>query len=173
MKEKYIDFLYWLTGNLKCRRIDRAPGQRYMERYYLTSWLRIHRLMSPDKDAGVHDHPYPSVAIILAGGYKEDVAKHISPTHGALVVKKKVRWVNFIPANKFHRITEVLPDTWTLVIRGPDSKVGSKKKGWGYVVNSVLTKVTMLVDGTADRTDAPPLQVGKKTNRAPRYFHSC
>lgn len=49
----------------------------YMERYWLKPFdekgmnLRVHHILTSDNDRHMHDHPWPSTSIILAGGYWE------------------------------------------------------------------------------------------------------
>jgi hypothetical protein len=88
----------------------------------------LHRFHRSDADE-MHDHPWPFVSIILAGGYHEKTpAKGWHDGDGPT----KTRWygvgrVLVRPANWIHSV--LIPDgreCWSLVIRG------AKAKSWGF-----------------------------------------
>ena len=112
----------------------------YMERYWLFNpypksggirrynWfplaIRIHKIVKPDNDRHLHDHPWNARSFILKGWYRE------------------VRQDNFITRNQgdtsrlnfgeYHRITEVCDEgVYTLFVTG-------KYRGtWGFLVEGV------------------------------------
>ena len=109
--------LYLSRWTLLGRRIGR-PGSRA---------VFLHRFMRSDHH-DLHDHPWPFVSVVLAGGYWEhtpaDLANPAGPT--------KRRWygpgrVLVRPAEWRHRV-ELPPgrEAWTVVIRGP------KSRSWGF-----------------------------------------
>jgi hypothetical protein len=104
----------------------------YLERYYITPrWLSeqpfgvgvyLHRLHAPDKE-GLHDHPWGFLAIVLTGGYEEETF------HGSHAHLGRGLWRRLVlrSASAFHRISYVIPGTWTLLIHGP------RRKPWGFL----------------------------------------
>jgi len=134
--------LFNLSGRLPCRLIHRTPGDKYLERYYVGKLFGVtfylHRFVSRDGDAEVHNHPWTwSRSLVLAGGYREeyvvDLCPHAGPS-GAVTAYRDVRWSNRIVGAHFHRIAEVLPGTWTLFFHSqratlPDGAL----KGWGFL----------------------------------------
>lgn len=97
--------LYWLTGLLLCRIIS-DDGTPYLELYYLFTLLGVrfylHRFVGSDPDRGLHDHPWPwAGSVVLHGFYYEHTRKGL----------RKVRWLNWLTGDSFHRV--VLPlDSW-------------------------------------------------------------
>lgn len=104
--------LFWFSGFLRCRliKVHEAP---YLERYFMGhlfgAHVYLHRfLTSDDPKEGVHDHPWEgSLSLIPCGAYIE----HRRWTH------YKVRWINFIDGDKFHRV-ELIPGlaAWSVFI---------------------------------------------------------
>lgn len=112
--------------------------QTYMERYWLINpydhetgarkyrWLpwsvRVHRIMVPDRDRHLHDHPWNARTIILRGWYRE---KRINGTW--LRVRGDTQQLRH---GEYHKITNVShAGVWTLFITGP------KKDTWGFLVD--------------------------------------
>ncbi|WP_339678284.1 hypothetical protein [uncultured Zhongshania sp.] len=131
--------LFNYTAGLPCRRIDRAVGQRYLERYYLGEcWGRtfyLHRFVDADHDEETHDHPFNATALCLAGSYVEE--RLVSADAGAPGCEKmRVKTVrpgsvNVIKGGglgvgDFHRIIHAEPETWTLFV------VGKRLSSWGF-----------------------------------------
>ncbi len=129
------------------RHIPRGtPPTPYLDRYTLRKqgasgtnpWrLYLHRFLAPDGE-GHHNHPSTwSFSVVLWGSYTEEVLDfhpawcgHILPA----VRTRRVRWWNWIPATKYHRITELHPGpgafgVWTLFVCGPLTG-----RGWGFFV---------------------------------------
>lgn len=131
----------------------------YLDRYSLREqgpsgsnpWRAyLHHFLAPD-DEGHHNHPSRwSFSIVLWGSYTEEVLEF--PADGdycgghsvwgwqrcglcrpaSAVVTRRVRWFNYVPADKYHRITELHPGlgargVWTLFVCGPLSG-----RGWGF-----------------------------------------
>lgn len=117
----------------------------YMDRFTLrrqgdsgtNPWrVYLHHFLAAD-GAGHHNHPSRwSLSIVLRGSYTEEVLdityRHDlccdgwcgAPTPLETVRTRRVRWWNWIPASKYHRITELHPGpgatgVWTLFICGP------------------------------------------------------
>lgn len=113
----------------------------YLRRWRLvqTPWFGIflHKIMLPDPDRGLHDHPWSFGCLILKGGYAEDFAPH----WGVGITDTPCRWKNFwrtgwgwdrrwhvMKRGGFHRITRLLGvPTWTLILVGP------RRGDWGYL----------------------------------------
>jgi len=134
-------FLFWLSGLLPCRLIQRNPGEPYLERYLLGHVFGVtfylHRFVSCDGDEEVHNHPWArAAAVVLKGGYSEEVVEDLMPfagPSGCLTNTRRVRWFNYIPGNHFHRIARVDPFTWTLFMHGERQMRDGRHKGWGFL----------------------------------------
>lgn len=109
---------YKLTNYLHCR-VILVEGKSYLERYYITKHIYLHRFISGDGDRHVHDHPWAwAFSIILLGGYLEETGL------GKRINRK---FFNFISSTYYHRILSVEPKTWTLFVRG------KMIKRWGFL----------------------------------------
>ena len=108
-------------------RVILSGGQPYLVRVYLGHWrgwrLYVHRFLVPDGERWLHDHPFDGLAVVLCGGYIEEVL----PALGAEPRGFRRRWFNWIPQRKLHRISSVQPGTWTLFVHGPHRKL------WGFL----------------------------------------
>lgn len=96
----------------------------------------LHRFW--DHDTELHNHPWRwSFSIILWGSYMEtyfDAQPGGAIERGARppMLKREVRWFNWIPATRFHQITRLHPSAgrvWTLFFSGP-----LHGKSWGFWV---------------------------------------
>ena len=96
--------------------------------------LCLQNFHEPDERLGLHDHPWHCLSFILAGGYRERVLVYLDPAQPEGMATRDVGHmapgVNLIGPNTFHALTEVKPDTWTLLIHGP------KLKRWGTLTVS-------------------------------------
>lgn len=110
-----------------CRVITSVDDEPYMIRVYVAHWRGhrryLHRFLTADGERWLHDHPFDGFSLVLSGGYDED----LMPAFGQGVRTRRVRWANWVPGNKFHRIARVRPNTWTLFVHGPHRKL------WGFV----------------------------------------
>lgn len=112
----------------------------YMERWWLIPRNRVlniylHRVLRPDDDRALHDHPWPSVSLILAGGLGEIYAPDADVTRGHLGPKFE-RWFGqgdlvYRPARFSHRLLrpgrgDEGGPAWTLFITGP------AVRKWGF-----------------------------------------
>lgn len=164
--------LYHLTARLRCRRIDREGGQRYLERYWLGRLLGctayLHRFVAEDADHWVHDHPWRwSIAIVLTGHYIEERLRWWSPITGWQSHTRKIggwRRINCIGPADFHRITKTRPETWTLFIHGPRIE----GKGWGFLERMVtFTAYHQPYDTTRSADWHHQAPMGRDAGRAP------
>jgi len=112
----------------------------YMERYWLFNpypetgasrrynWfplsIRIHKIIKPDNDRHLHDHPWNARTFILKGWYTEERQDRFR-----LRSQGDTSRLNF---GEYHRITEVCTDgVYTLFITG-------KYRGtWGFLVEGL------------------------------------
>ena len=117
------------------REIPRECG-RYLTRWSVREqkltgcggWrVYLHRFWANDLE--LHDHPWRwSFSLILWGSYTERYADLVD---GELteIRTRRVRWFNWIPATRFHQITELHGTVWTLFLSGP-----LHGKSWGFWV---------------------------------------
>ena len=118
---------------------DSDTGEIYMERYWLKPFeekgnnnIRIHHIMRSDSDRALHDHPWPSTSIILAGGYWEIEPEDQEQDPRADAYAFTRTWkgpgaVTHRSAGDRHRL-EVEPGTsaWTMFI------MGAYERRWGF-----------------------------------------
>lgn len=140
-----------LLPRLHLREIFRETGTLYLKRWALrphrpsgeNGWrVYLHRFLTGDGD-GHHNHPWRwSFSIVLWGSYTEErfdirpERREIDPLDPAYTVApglektltetRRVRWFNWIPANRYHRIVELHGNVWTLFVCGPVAQ------GWGF-----------------------------------------
>lgn len=108
------------------------PDQIYIKRYHTAdkqenaSWF-LHNIKLPDRDRNPHNHPYSwQLSILLGAPYTEE---YFDLRYGmeTRTKRRRVRFFNWIPGNRYHKITELHGDVWTIFIHGP--KHG---KSWGF-----------------------------------------
>lgn len=126
--------LYWISGLMPCKIIKGDEGQPYLERYMVARWgkngehtIFLHRFLDSDPDRGVHDHPWDSKSLILAGGYNERRLINENGIEKIIVRDIKPLSINKIGKNDFHQI--ILKDktpAWTLFYHG------DRVKHWGF-----------------------------------------
>lgn len=101
------------------------PGVVYLRRWYLirTPWFGIylHKIMRPDHDRDLHDHPWNFVPIILWGGYDEQLP-------GEEFRLRTPGSMRLVRATDSHRIDTLINDkpAWTLCL------VGRHQRDWGF-----------------------------------------
>lgn len=100
----------------------------YMRRWIIRTPfgdLRLHHILSSDRDGDLHDHPFDFTSLLLTGGYVEHTPQGSRFWPRFSVVRKK--------AEDAHRLELVFP-IWTLVFtRGYRRKWGfHTEKGWVY-----------------------------------------
>lgn len=121
-----------------------TSGDPYLTRYIIarTPFFRIflHRFHQPDPDRDVHNHPWRALSVIIRGGYTELVVPDairdgrgvIASVRDQYAVTQWGRWwpkINQLKEHEYHRITDILPGTWTLVFGGPYFR------DWGFLVD--------------------------------------
>lgn len=108
---------------LSWRGVRKGPVTRFFIVNTERFGIYLHRIDRPDLDRDCHDHPWSFVTIVLRGGYKEERRE---PSCSRIA---RWRWrfsVAYRHRTDAHRIAVVLPNTWTLVIRGRDTLT------WGF-----------------------------------------
>lgn len=125
--------LYTISGRLPCRLI-KLDDKPYLERYHIGTLMGVtfylHRFVAPDGDRHVHDHPWRYAASVgLVGLYREEWMEWLdaSCSSGWRSRNRYIRWFNWIPGYRFHRIAEAVPETWTLFMHT------GRVKGWGFL----------------------------------------
>lgn len=132
-----------ITDARPVKRIDGDQGQPYLERAFLFSVFGVtaylHRFVGDDPDYNLHDHPWGwSFSIVLLGRYIERFLC------GPMVMSRHIRWFNWIPGYRFHRIglnpLYRRQRVWTLFVHGP------RVKGWGFMELPDTTSGTMVYE---------------------------
>lgn len=141
-----------ITPGLRSGRGGQLP---YLDRYTIREqgesgtnpWrLYLHNFLARDS-VEFHNHPsHWSFSLVLWGSYTEEVfipeeiaismagewMRDVEFVPGGVILCRHVRWFNWIPASKYHRITTLHPGpgargVWTLFLCGPLTG-----KGWGF-----------------------------------------
>lgn len=118
-------------------RLDIPPDERptYLRRLRIiqTPWfgVYIHRILGPDPEPILHDHPWSFLALVLRGGYTEVTEYDRTGLFGRTVrpiTRRRIRWLNFKRATDTHYIESInrVP-TVTLLF------VGRRKREWGFI----------------------------------------
>jgi len=106
-------------------------GTRYLTRFIVFRCSRglryLHRIHRHDPDRHVHNHPWPAKCYVLWGGYTEVVQNRFSGYQLRRTYRRGD--VNELRENEYHRIVDVLPNTWTWVVGG------RRYRRWGFLVN--------------------------------------
>ena len=124
------------------RIITRENNQPYLRRWALRHQARdgtnerrvyLHHFLTPDGD-GHHNHPWRwSFSLILWGSYTEEYFDAPGADvlgYGARFSRartRRVRWFNWLPPGRYHRIVALHGRVWTLFVCGPLTG-----KGWGF-----------------------------------------
>jgi hypothetical protein len=124
-----------------CRRLARGlirqdilrESKPYLMRYFVAGWsptnqqtgpaVFLHHFVASDPPASVHSHPWTSVSLILAGGYRE----HRCDADGRASVREfRPGAVNLLVPTDRHRIELLEVDCWTLFL------VGDFEQAWAF-----------------------------------------
>lgn len=101
--------------------------------------IYLHKFLTADGERHLHDHPWRwSFSLVLAGGYLEEVMRHVDGYTGPVVgiELRKAPCLN-VTGRGFHRIASVVPDTWTLFVVGPRAKM------WGFLEFDATARETV------------------------------
>lgn len=118
---------YWLFNPYETHLIFKSNNSETQEveikKYKWLPSIRIHKIMEPDQDRHLHDHPWDMAkTIILRGWYVEEML-------GCSRINFKGD-VNSLPCGEFHRISEISPyPVMTLFF------TWNFKEPWGFLVN--------------------------------------
>lgn len=115
-------FFGWMRGGPHFRVGD--PKAPYMLRWYVlprNDWINvyIHKFMRDDDDRALHDHPWPSLSILIKGRYVEEYPAGVRTTYTLGSIKYR-------SAEYAHRIELPWGPAWTLFITGP------RVRDWGF-----------------------------------------
>ena len=116
------------------------PARPYMLRWYILPRnpllnVYLHKFVRDDDDRALHDHPWPSVSVLLKGRYLEQMhGKNLLGEPGIIKVMRSWQWwslfgipIVFRRATHRHRIELIDGDpAWTLFVTGP------VVRDWGF-----------------------------------------
>jgi hypothetical protein len=107
------------------------PTKTYLRRLRLveTPWFGVflHKILLPDADRDLHDHPWDFATLILRGGYEEQV-----PSSGPAAGTRRWRAgsAHRVRATDLHSVRRLFRvPTWTLVV------VGRRQRAWGFATD--------------------------------------
>ena len=119
-----------LTAKMPMKEII-INGEVYLQRYFahqLADGTQVwyHRFLRNDSEQHLHSHPWSARSKILIGSYIEESRSEA----GDFNVSQKyfAGDANNIWYDTIHRIVEVEPDTWTLMIVSP-----GRKSTWHFI----------------------------------------
>jgi hypothetical protein len=112
----------WLSGGPHF--VVGPPERPYLLRWYVlprNPWFNVylHRFLRDDDDRALHDHPWPSLSLLLAGRYIEHTATG----------RREYRTGNLVRRGAEHAHRIELPGgkpAWTLFVTGP------RVREWGF-----------------------------------------
>lgn len=145
----------WANWYSNRRPPDNPIGGDYLLRWYVTPWrgwsqgvtvgttggawwqkilsrfpnIYLHRFRRSDYDRALHDHPWASISIVLAGGYWEHVPEHPDEEHSPTrAIWRDPGVVTFRRALDRHRVElpEDVTEAVTLFI------TGWRVRQWGF-----------------------------------------
>lgn len=126
-------FLLARACNIMAERFpDFVIGNDYLRRWWIiprNRWLNIylHEFRASDDDRALHDHPWWSCSIILAGWYLEHLPADGNPASGRTVATPRFAGdITTRAASAAHRIEIVSRPAITLFITGP------RRREWGF-----------------------------------------
>lgn len=120
-----------IINSLPRRVVYNKDGEVYLERFYLLRTtglgLVLHRIVRPDLDERLHDHPWKwAFSLVISGAYVE---QRLRPD-GKIGVKILRRGcTNTLRATTLHRISQVRSgEVWTLFLHG------ARVKQWSFSI---------------------------------------
>lgn len=113
------DYMMALTATMPMKTII-INDEPYLERYFAMvlpdgTQIWYHRFLRNDSERHLHSHPWQALSTILVGYYVEECAEGGVTTHTKYTEGER----NRIYFGTTHRIVEVEPDTWTMMIVDP------------------------------------------------------
>ena len=102
---------------------------------WLGNTVYLHNFHRGDDDRELHNHPWDeAVSIILSGGYTDQRLIPHSPTDQQARFTRRTQLrvgsTSTLRRSDWHRVEDVLPDTWTLFVCG--KRIGD----WGFLLKS-------------------------------------
>lgn len=104
-----------IPGYLRRWCLNERDNEGKLGRFYL------HNILGADEPF-FHDHPWPFRILVLSGGYLEVTPKGFAPSKQWHIEGS----TRVMDATTPHYISQVLPDTWTMIITGP------VERKWGF-----------------------------------------
>lgn len=97
----------------------------FVREFFICKGLQVNQLLRPnDMPNEYHSHPVSFLSLILWGGYEDEIYNQGN------ITKRCLRWFNYMPHTRLHKVTRVRPHTFTLVF----SKFWDNQGGlWGCV----------------------------------------
>lgn len=157
--------LNWIAAKRRSFLIPHLDGRPYLLRVLLRGRLTgentrprfslyLHRFLSSDGDAPLHNHPWDwSFSIVLRGGYVEEKRGR----DGVTVIRRlRPLRINKLGPRDFHRIVDIKgKETWSLFF------AGRKSRDWGFMVDGIFIphQVYMVSKGfkpIEENIDPPP-----------------
>jgi hypothetical protein len=133
-------------AGLMWRKPDVVIGDSYLQRWHLVPRNRLlnvylHRFTGSDDDRALHDHPWPSMSLLLRGGMTE----HFRTPGGERW--RTLPWLRpvFRRAEFAHRLALRHGPAWTLFITGP------KVREWGFLCAGGWRHWSAFTDETGQR----------------------
>ena len=115
----------WTMPRWLLREVEDEYGRYFKPRTWLPCALRLHHIVTEDKDPHFHDHPFFFISLVLTGGYIEARPAQRDPCfwqdNDEEQAIRSIRLPGEVALRNTydrHRIVHVLPDTWTLVLHG-------------------------------------------------------
>lgn len=129
------------SGTVYLRRWWVIPRNPYLNIY-------LHQFLADDEDRALHDHPWPSMSIILKGGYIEHM---FVPGYGheTMQVARKVGRFIFRKATHAHRVE--LNKTVVCTSSNPDVDCGDDRCKWHHL-KIAIPAWTLFITGPWQRT---------------------
>jgi hypothetical protein len=116
------ELLMQMTADMPLKVIE-IGGKPYLERYYAGPGINgaqvwLHHFLTADAERHLHTHPFSAKAVVLCGGYTEQIRMISGDPRSAPT--DRIRYlkpgdVNQIYPNHLHRIAMVETDTWTML----------------------------------------------------------
>jgi hypothetical protein len=113
---------YWLAWEPHF--IIGSPDNPYMHRWYLiprNPWcgVYLHKFLRDDDDGALHDHPWPSLSLVVKGAYIEQTNEGRRLYRAGSLIRRSATYT--------HRVELVDgKPCWTLFITGP------RCREWGF-----------------------------------------
>jgi hypothetical protein len=114
--------------------IQTHDGRPYMRRWHVTPKgdgpaCYLHHFLASDDDRAPHDHPWPSVGILLSGEYREHVRTagidSVLHRRAGDMIYRSVHWTHRVELLR-HPETGAELEVWTLFL------VGDRLLPWGF-----------------------------------------